>query len=377
MFYSLFSLIFITTAWGFPAASLGGTRIPVMKTAYEYNSALVRRITGENAATLTSNQNLYFGPVTIGGTTFPLILDTGSNDLWLYSTLTDDVPPGEPVYNPKTGIATGDTFNIEYVDNSTTNGDVYLDTVNFADIKFTKQAVGAATHVGGNFLQSGGAGILGLGTAGSFLVSPSGSVPTILGVLASSGVLDENVFTIALTRPNEPQSFFTFGYIDTELLGGATPVYTDVDTSQGHWQFPSESIVVNGQRISRPGNAAIADTGTTRIRLDPEILPTIYEPLKGVLDTTTGLWTFPGDIPLTEYPTITIFAGDAGITLAAEDLRYEQPLSNGYYVGSIQPRTTATDILGDYWLRNTYAVHRFGTEATDFQFGVVQREPSS
>jgi Eukaryotic aspartyl protease len=376
MFYCLFSLLFIAAAWGFPATSSTGTRIPVARAAHEQNSALVRRITGETAANLTSTQAAYFGAVTIGGTAFPLILDTGSSDLWLYSTLTDDVPSGEPVYNPTTGIATGDTFSIEYVDNSTTTGDVYLDTVDFADIQFTNQAVGAATHVGGDFLDSGAAGILGLGI-GPFPVSPSGSVPTILEVLATSGVLDENVFTVALMRPNEPQSFFTFGYIDTQLLGSATPIYTDVDTSQGHWQFPSESIVVNGQQIPRPGNAAVADTGTTIIRLDPEILPTIYAPLNGILDTTTNLWVFPADIPLTEYPTITIFAGDAGITLAAEDLIVEDSLSNGYYVGSIQPRTTATDILGDYWLRNTYAVHRFGTTATDFQFGVVQREPSS
>jgi len=374
MFYTVFALLLIVAVSGFPAASLAGKRIPVVRSTYKSNPALVRRITGETPAPLTSDYSGYLGPVTIGCTTFPLLLDTGSNDLWVYSIFMDDVPPGELVYDPKTGTATGDKFSIQYL-SSSTDGVVYLDTVSFADFKFRKQAVGAATHGGGAMLPDGASGILGLGT-GSFPVLPAGSFPTILDVLASSGELDENVFTVALMRPNEPQSFFTFGYIDKDLLGGARPVYTHVNTTGGHWEFASEYTIVNGQKICRQGNTATADTGTTLILLDPDVLPTIYKPLKGTLDSGSGQWIIPGDIPLSEYPTITLFAGDVGITLPPEDLRFVQ-LSDGNYVGSIQSRgdNVDTDIFGDYWLRNTYAIHRFGTAAKDFKFGVVQRKP--
>ena len=375
MFYILFGLLFIAAVSGFPAASLAGKRIPVVRSTYKSNPALVRRITGDSPAILTADSGGYVGPVTIGNVTFPIILDTGSNTLWVYSTLTDSAPLGKPVYNPRTGIATNYTFSVEYGDSSTVDGVVYLDTVIFADIKFPKQAVGATRHVAGNILDTDVGGILGLGT-GTFLINQAGSVPTLLQVLASSGVLDENLFTVALMRPNEPQSFFTFGYIDNALLNGATPVYTNVSTANGYWEFPSESIVVNGQRISRRGNTAFADTGTTLIELDPEVLPTLYKPLNGTFDSSSSQWIIPGDIPLSEYPTITLFAGETGITLPPEDLRW-QPSGDGNYIGSIQSRgdNAPADVFGECWLKNTYAIHRFGTAHKDFQFGVVQRKP--
>jgi len=377
---ALFALLFIVPASGFPAASLAGKRIAVARATYESSPALARRSTGDSRASFTSGGAGYVGNVTIGATTFPLLLDTGSNDLWVYSIFTDNVPPGEPVYSPNTGIATDYRFSINYGDSSrdssTTNGAVYLDNVAFAGFNFPKLAVGAASHVGGNNLPIAAAGILGLGS-GPFPVQPAGTFPTILGALTSSRILDENLFTVALMRPNEPQSFFTFGYIDNEFLNGATPVFTNVTIARGYWEFPSEYILVNGRRITRQGNTAVADTGTTMIRLDPQVLPAIYEPLKGVFNPARDEWIIPGDLPLSEYPKITFFAGVAEITLPPEDLRFGR-LSDGNYLGSIQPRgeNLNADIFGDYWLRNTYAIHRFGTAPKDFQFGVVQRKPN-
>ena len=227
MFYILFGLLFIAAVSGFPAASLAGKRIPVVRSTYKSNPALVRRITGDSPAILTADSGGYVGPVTIGNATIPVVLETGSNNLWVYSDLTDAVPLGEPVYNPKTGVATNYTFSLEYGDSSKADGVVYLDTVISADFKFPKQAVGAANHVEGNVLNADVRGTLGLGT-GPFLINQPGSVPTLLQVLASSDVL-ENFFSVALMRRNEPQSFF--GYIDNALLNRATPVYTNVSTA--------------------------------------------------------------------------------------------------------------------------------------------------
>jgi hypothetical protein len=97
------------------------------------------------------------------------------------------------------------------------------------------------------------------------------------------------------------ESFFTFGYIDQDVIDRckAEPHYVPIDTSKGFWQFDSPSATINGQTIDRPGNTAIADTGTTLALVDDKLCKAIYEAIPGSqFDKKCQGYTFPiGSFP--------------------------------------------------------------------------------
>jgi Eukaryotic aspartyl protease len=182
------------------------------------------------------------------------------------------------------------------------------------------------------------------------------------------------LFTCALTRPNEPAGFFTFGYIDTELVGSVTPVYTPASSVHGYWEFASEFAEINGQRVDRTGNTAYADTGTTLIMIADDLLPLIYGPIGGFFDDYYQGWIFPSNVLVSDIPTIVLPAGNGVVTLNQIDLVTPIAQNETYFYGSIQSRGDTTyDVFGDYWLRNIYAIWDFGTTSEGLRFGFVPR----
>ena len=73
------------------------------------------------------------------------------------------------------------------------------------------------------------------------------------------------IFTVSLDKYGDQESFYTFGYIDhTVLPSGNRISYVDVDSTNGFWEFPSSQMKIGRKVVRRrPGNTAIADTGTT------------------------------------------------------------------------------------------------------------------
>jgi hypothetical protein len=99
---------------------------------------------------------------------------------------------------------------------------------------------------------------------------------------------NEELFTAHLGRykdKNAPegQSFFTFGYIDEEVVQstGNRLWYTPVDDSNGFWQFSSTFTLINGVAQHLPGGSAIADTGTTLALVDDATCKAIYAAIPG------------------------------------------------------------------------------------------------
>lgn len=329
-------------------------------------------------AILGETGTAYKSPITIGSQQFFLDFDTGSPDLWVYSSFMDPPPPGpHTIYDPTnstTATPTNETWEISYNDGSEASGIVFEDTIELGGIKIENQAVGAAVTLSGSILNLESDGLLGL-SPGLNTIIP-GNVPTALQNLANSSQLESRLFTCELTRPGEPIGFFTFGFIDSTLLGSNTPEYTPVDPENGYWEFSSDFFVINGKRIARPSNTAIADTGTTLILVSDDILPIIYEPLGGFFDADAQGWIFPADVEDSQIPTVVLPAGDAMVTLDKQDLGF---VGNGTFVfGSIQSRgDNELDTFGDYWLRNVYAIWDFGTTDEGLRFGVVPRIASS
>lgn len=75
---------------------------------------------------------------------------------------------------------------------------------------------------------------------------------------------NSELFTCYLTssKDSEPD-YYTFGYIDQDLVKGRPIYYAAVDSSRGFWSVASTSVVIDGNKIPLAGNTAIMDTGTT------------------------------------------------------------------------------------------------------------------
>lgn len=70
--------------------------------------------------------------------------------------------------------------------------------------------------------------------------------------------------------------------MDESQAGTSSKVfYTPIIDTSGFWKINSMSAVVNGQVISRDGNSAIADTGTTLCLVDKSLCESIYAQIPG------------------------------------------------------------------------------------------------
>lgn len=350
---------------------------PTHPGALPYEHLLRRGTVGDVPAALSTNGWDYLSPLTIGSQTFLLEFDTGSPDLWVYSVFEDSTPSGKhTIYNPtnsKTAVKVDKEWGISYQDGSRASGIVFEDTVKLGGITIKNQAIEAAVDVSGLFLQVQPDGILGLSLAPN-TIRP-GNTPTTLQNLAGNSQLTEPLFTCVLTRANEGPGYYTFGYLPPELQGNNSPQYLPVDNSNGFWQLPSEYAIINGQRVDRTGNTAVADTGTTIIHVSDDLLPIIYKPLGGYFDKTQQGWVFPANVTLAQVPSIVLPIGGYDIQLAPEDIAFAA--DGDIIFGAIQSRGNLDwDVFGDYWLRNIYAVWRFVGEGEGPLFGFAPR-PSS
>jgi len=349
---------------------------PTHPRAIPVEEHLRRRAATAVPATLTNNLASYQAPITVGGQNFLLDFDTGSPDLWVYSTLMKDGSAGNhSVYDPtksSTAVTTQDSWEVQYNDGTVVNGVVFYDTVTVGGITITNQAVQAAVVATGRILINPSDGVLGLSPAPNRIVPDV--VPTTLDNLSNNSEMGARLFTCALTRPNEPAGFFTFGYIDTELVGSDTPVYTPASSVHGYWEFASEFAEINGERVDRTGNTAYADTGTTLILIADDLLPLIYGPIGGFFDDYYQGWIFPSNVLVSDIPTVVLPVGNGVVTLNQGDLITTIAQNETYVYGSIQSRGNTTfDVFGDYWLRNIYAIWDFGTTSEGLRFGFVPR----
>ena len=114
---------------------------------------------------------------------------------------------------------------------------------------------------------------------------------------------------------------------------------------------------MNGKSISRAGNKAIADTGTTLALVDDETCQAIYDAIPGAeYDNDSQGWIFPSNTSADKLPVVSFAVGDKQFVLQKEDLGFAEAKS-GYVYGGIQSRGTMTmDILGDTFLKAIYAV---------------------
>lgn len=167
---------------------------------------------------LTPSSSEYVVPVTIGtpGVTLNLDFDTGSSDLWIWSSELANASRysrTHEIYDPRkssTAQHVSGKWNISYGDGSSASGDVYTDAVTVAGVTIPNQDVECAKHLSESFLQDGGNdGLLGLAWPNINTVTPE-PVNTPVQNMIDQNLIPQPLFTVKLGHGTDP-SFYSFG----------------------------------------------------------------------------------------------------------------------------------------------------------------------
>lgn len=333
---------------------------------------------GEVPAEDIQNDSLYLCPVQIGtpAQTLYLDFDTGSSDLWVWSTelpqstlsqanSRDQQVPFDATKSSTFKKLGGASWKISYGDGSSASGDVGTDVIDLGGLRIENQAIELAKQLSQQFQQGNGSGLLGLAFSSINTVSPNQQKTPVDNAIAQKDVT-QPLFTAYLgswrdsDEADKGESFYTFGFIDQSVMkaaGATTPNYVDVDSSQGFWQIPSTSATINGTTINRSNNTSIMDTGTTLCLVDDTLVEAVYKAIPGSkYDSNNQGYVYPANTSVDQLPSVTLAIGDAAVAFQKEDLGFADA-GNGMVYGSIQSRGTMDmDIYGDAVLKAMYAV---------------------
>ncbi|KAJ5900443.1 Penicillopepsin-1 [Penicillium subrubescens] len=293
----------------------------------------------------------YLTPVTIGGTTLNLDFDTGSADLWVFSTeLSASEQSGHSVYDPSTSGTelSGYSWSISYGDGSSASGNVYTDAVTVGGITAPKQAVEAAQTISSQFQQdTNNDGLLGLAFSSINTVSPRAQTTFFDSVKSS---LAQPLFAVAL-KHNAP-GVYDFGFTDSSKYTGSI-AYTSVDSSQGFWSFNVDSYKA-GTR-SGGGFSGIADTGTTLLLLPSTVVSAYYSQVSGAKNSrTAGGYVFDCSAKL---PDFSVKIGSYTATVPGSLINYGPSGVGSTCLGGIQSNSgIGFSIFGDIFLKSQYVV---------------------
>ncbi|KAI0190507.1 secreted aspartic proteinase precursor [Xylaria flabelliformis] len=321
------------------------------KTVAKYNAAKKAKRDSGSAKTTPEQYDIqYLTPVQIGtpAQTLNLDFDSGSSDLWVFSTDTaSSSVNGQTEYKPSSSSSSkkvsGATWSISYGDGSTSSGIVYHDVVNVGGVSFATQGVESAQKVSDQFAQdSDSDGLLGLAFSTLNTVTPKPE-KTFFDNIA--GNLDTAAFTADLKY--HAAGTYDFGVIDNSKYTGDIS-YVDVDNSQGFWGFTAD---VSGTSVS-----GIADTGTTLALLPDEVVDAYYQQVDGAQnDQQQGGYVFPCDADL---PDLTFTPGDAQITIPGKFINYAPADDSGSscFGGLQSDGGQGISIFGDIALKAAFVV---------------------
>ncbi|KAH8809161.1 penicillopepsin [Xylogone sp. PMI_703] len=319
--------------------------------------------TGEASATPVNGDVEFLVPVDIGGQTLNMDFDTGSSDLWVFSTsLPANEQQGHTLFDPQQSqtfqLMKGASFSISYGDGSNAAGAVGTDTVNIGGATVTSQAVEIATAVSQAFVQdTANSGLLGLAFSQLNTVQPQQQKTFFDSILDD---LDQPVFTADL-RHNAVGAY-EFGTIDETKFSGQL-AFTPIDNSNGFWQFTSSSFSVgNGNIMTLPTTGqAIADTGTTLMLVDPAIVNAYYSQVAGAVNNDqVGGVTFPCD---SDLPDLSVDIGGNYQAVIPGSLINFTNVDQNTCFGGVQATTGNLQIYGDILFKAQFVVFDGGNNS--------------
>ncbi|RGP62105.1 aspartic ase precursor [Fusarium longipes] len=239
----------------------------------------------------------YVVPVQIGtpAQTTYLNFDTGSSDLWVFSTDTyEPDQAGHILYKPDKSKTckrlNGQTWSIKYGDGTGASGIVYQDKVQVGGTYVDKMAVQSATEVSdGIASDTFSHGIMGLAMSSLNTVRPTVQKTYFDRV---QDALDVPIFTANLQKSTAGN--YNFGYLNQSEYYGSVGFATVLKDSPW-WQINVEGYrVAVGAPWHKYKYTAIVDTGTTLLLLPDKITNFYYRKVKGsYIHKDYGVWVFP------------------------------------------------------------------------------------
>ncbi|KAK8073217.1 aspartic peptidase domain-containing protein [Apiospora phragmitis] len=307
----------------------------------------------------------YLTPVKIGTPpqTLNLDFDSGSSDLWVFSSETPSRQVnGQAQYDPTKSSTSskvdGQTWSISYGDGSASSGVVFKDNVDVGGVSFPAQAVEVAQKVSSSFSSDeNNDGLLGLAFSKINTVKPNKQITFFDNIMSN---LEKPVWTSDLK--NDAPGTYNFGYIDEDAYTGEIS-YVPVDNSQGFWSFEASGYSIGNKSVPLKFQG-IADTGTSLAMLPQEINTAYYSQIQGAtMSYSLGGYVFPCDAKI---PDFTYKVGDVSITIPASFINYAEADEEGKKCfGGIQPDTDiGFSIFGDVALKAAFVVFDAGTESS-------------
>ncbi|KAH6668085.1 aspartic peptidase domain-containing protein [Plectosphaerella plurivora] len=309
---------------------------------------------GTVSATEANNGVEYVSPVKVGGQTVNVAFDTGSSDLWVFGAQLDATSKnGHDVYDSSKSSSfkalEGSTFNCTYGDGSGVLGNVAMESVSVGGVTVSAQAVGVANFVSDQFVKdTGSSGLMGLAFSSLNRVRPQAQKTFFDNVMND---LAQPVFTADLRR--DGAGSYEFGRIDQSKFTGDM-TWIPVNSTSGFWQFTSDTFAVNNgpSQKSKDGAQAIADTGTTLILANPQLVETYYAQVQGaVLSAEEEGYVFPCD---TALPDLSLDIGGSYIAkVPGADIKFSQYNENMCF-GGLQPTKSKVQIFGDVLFKSQF-----------------------
>lgn len=225
----------------------------------------------------------------------------------------------------------GSTFNITYGDASFAFGDVGIDTVDIGGATVFKQAIGLPKVVSSSFIEDEASdGLVGLGFDRLNSIQPRPQ-KSFLSNLAAN--LDEPLLAAQLKK-GAPGTY-EFGSIDKTKFSGEL-IKVPVDHSRGFWEFKSTMFKVGNdtqiRKLAKGVPSAVADTGTTLMLLNDEVVVEYYKQVQGSsLSAEAGGYIFPCDATL---PNLFVSLADTHFAKISGDLMNFAPVGSSPKTGA-------------------------------------------
>lgn len=309
----------------------------------------------------------YVVPVDIG--TPPqrtmLNLDTGSSDLWTFTT--DTYKPfvdGQTLYNPDKSstskLLEGEAWSVKYGDGAGASGVVYKDKVALGETSFDEQAVQSAVQVSYAIAQdSFSSGILGMAFSEANTVRPT-KQKTFLDNIQDD--LKEPLFTVNLQK-GKPGNY-NFGYID-ESEHNTDISYIPIEEGTPFWKVPMSGYQVGSNRpFTQYPWSGVVDTGTTLLLVPDAIIKDYYATIPGAkFDPYLGMMVFPCKVVAPDFTFG--FDGYRG-TIPGHYVNYGQATQTDCYGGIQSSEGIGMAIIGDVLLKSQFVVFDIGNRTVGF-----------
>ncbi|KAI0776052.1 acid protease [Trametes elegans] len=316
---------------------------------------------------------LYIANVTIGGTEYPLQLDTGSSDLWVKGA-------SSPLPNSD---QTSLTLNITYGIGSTF-GHISYTSVEFAGINVSKQAFIDASEVTNPIVSYGVDGIVGLGFTklSSIDVALTGAGKSdgksLLYNLFADNPKEPNFVAFALQRTTEKggdvEGSFSIGEYDEDYkdVANSPKIPTFPVSDPMRWTVLLDAFLVGEQAVSlssdvqgAPSGKAVVmlDSGTSYTYAPKAVCDAMYSGISGAsYSAELGQWI----VPCSAEVDVALQFGASVYPIHPIDVTPISLSDSSLCVGSFVPQSISIGsgqfdwLIGDNVMRSLYTVYDFG-----------------